>query len=165
MKTEHRRIRHPVSQRRGRRLFHQVQDRQQARQLSLGAISKVTLADAQAAAKRHFALIADKKFNPSTKGARATAKASDTIKSLISDFMDYLKTSKKPNGEKRSSSYLKESKRALRVCCKGLHRFSASNIDRKFVAKELSKFRTERGPIASDRSRAAKRGSFPGKSR
>jgi len=56
------------SRRQGRRLFHQGQDRQ----LSLGAISKVTLADAQAAAKRHFALIADKKINPSTKGARAT---------------------------------------------------------------------------------------------
>ena len=49
--------------------------------LSLGKVSKVTLADAQAAARRHFSGVADK-VNPSTERAKAVAKASDTIEKL-----------------------------------------------------------------------------------
>ena len=57
--------------------------------LSLGKVGKVSLADAQAAARKHFAAIADK-IDPSVERARAAAKASDTIEPLIDDFMRYL---------------------------------------------------------------------------
>ena len=58
--------------------------------LSLGKVSKVTLADAQAAAQRHFAVIADK-IDPSIERAKAVAKVSDTIEPLIDDFVGYLR--------------------------------------------------------------------------
>ena len=70
--------------------------------LSLGKVSKVTLADAQATAKRHFAMIAEK-VDPAIERARAVAKASDTIEPLIGDFVRYLRR----NG--RADSYLAES--------------------------------------------------------
>ena len=58
--------------------------------LSLGKVSKVLLADAQAAAKRHFAVLADK-INPSVERAKAVDKVSDTIEPLIDDFAGYLR--------------------------------------------------------------------------
>ena len=121
--------------------------------LSLGKVGKVSLADAQAAARKHFAAIAEK-IDPSVERARMAAKASDSIGPLIDDFMRYLAISRKRNGEKRSPSYLKENARTLRVYCKGLHRLSATDINRAMVATVLATIRTERGPIAADRSRA-----------
>ncbi len=116
--------------------------------LSLGAISKVTLADAQAAAKRHFALITDKKINPSTERARATGKASDTIEPLLDGFIAYLRR----NG--RAESYLGDVERSLRRYFRPLHRFAAADINRAMIAKELARIRTECGPTTADRARA-----------
>jgi integrase len=121
--------------------------------LSLGKVGKVTLADAQAGARKHFAAIAEK-IDPSVERARMAAKASDSTGPLIDDFMRYLEISKKRNGKKRSLSYLKENERTLRVYCKGLHRLSAGDINRAMVAKIVATVRDERGPIAADRSRA-----------
>ena len=115
--------------------------------LSLGKVSKVTLADAQAAAQRHFAVIADK-INPSTERAKAVAKVSDTIEPLIDDFIGYLRR----NG--RADTYLVEVERSLRRYFRPLHRFDAADINRAMVAKVLATIRTDRGPIAADRSRA-----------
>ena len=115
--------------------------------LSLGKVGKVSLADAQAAARKHFAAIAEK-IDPSVERAKAAAKASDTIGPLIDDFMRYLAATDAP------MTYLKEIERTLRPYFKGLHRFNATDINRAMVAKVLATIRTERGPIAADRSRA-----------
>ena len=104
-------------------------------------------ADAQAAAKRHFAVIADK-IDPSIERAKAVAKVSDTIEPLIDDFVGYLRR----NG--RADSYLAEVERSLRRYFSPLHRFNAADINRAMVAKLLATIRTDRGPIAADRSRA-----------
>jgi integrase len=117
------------------------------RRLSLGKVSKVTLADAQAAARRHFAVIADK-IDPSIERAKAVAKVSDTIEPLIDDFVSYLRR----NG--RADTYLAEVERSLRRYFSPLHRFNAGDINRAMVAKLLATIRTDRGPIAADRSRA-----------
>ena len=115
--------------------------------MSLGKVSKVTLADAQAAARRHFAVIADK-INPSIERAKAVAKVSDTIEPLIDDFVSYLRR----NG--RADTYLAEVERSLRRYFSPLHRFNAGDINRAMIAKLLATIRTDRGPIAADRSRA-----------
>jgi integrase len=115
--------------------------------LSLGKVTKVTLAAAQAAAKKQFAAIAEK-VDPAVERAKAVSKASNTITPLIPDFIDYLTR----NG--RSLSYLAENTRSLNQYFKTLHRFSAADINRAMVAKELSKIRADRGPISADRSRA-----------
>ena len=115
--------------------------------LSLGKVSKITLADAQAAARRHFAVLADK-IDPSIERARAVAKVSDTIEPLIGDFVGYLRR----NG--RADSYLAEVERSLRRYFSPLHRFNAADINRAMIAKSLATIRTDRGPIAADRSRA-----------
>lgn len=115
--------------------------------LSLGKVSKVTLSDAQAAARRHFAVVADK-INPSVERAKAVDKVSDTIEPLIDDFVGYLRR----NG--RADTYLAEVERSLRRYFSPLHRFSAADINRPMVAKLLATIRTDRGPIAADRSRA-----------
>jgi integrase len=115
--------------------------------LSLGKVNKVTLESARAAAKKQFAAIAEK-IDPSVERAKAVAKISGTIEPLIDDFVAYLAR----NG--RSPSYLAENERSLRRYFKALHRFAATDINRAMVAKELSKIRSERGPISSDRSRA-----------
>ena len=115
--------------------------------LSLGQVAKVTLNEARAAAKRQFAAIAQK-IDPSVERAKAVAKASDSMEPLIVDFVDYLAR----NG--RSASYLAENTRSLNRYFKALHRFSAADISRAIVAKELSRIRADRGPISADRSRA-----------
>ena len=91
--------------------------------LSLGKVSKVTLTDAQAAARRHFAVIADK-INPSVERAKAVDKVSDTIEPLIDDFVGYLRR----NG--RADTYLAEVERSLRRYFSPLHRFNAADISR-----------------------------------
>ena len=96
--------------------------------LSLGKVSKITLADAQAAAKRHFAVLADK-IDPSIERARAVAKVSDTIEPLIDDFVGYLRR----NG--RADTYLAEVERSLRRYFSPLHRFNAADINRAMIAK------------------------------
>ena len=115
--------------------------------LSLGKVSKVLLADAQAAAKRHFAVLADK-INPSVERAKAVDKVSDTIEPLIDDFAGYLRR------KGRADTYLAEVERSLRRYFAPLHRFHASDIHRSMIAKSLAAIRTDRGPIAADRSRA-----------
>jgi integrase len=102
---------------------------------------------AKIAAKKHFADIAEKR-DPAIERAKAVAKVSGTIEPLIDDFLDYLGR----NG--RSQSYLAENTRSLKRYFKPLHRFSPIDISRAMVAKELSKIRADRGPIAADRSRA-----------
>lgn len=115
--------------------------------LSLGKVAKVTLEAARVAAKKQFAGIAEK-LDPSVERAKATAKVSGTIEPLIDDFVEYLRR----NG--RSESYLAENMRSLTRYFKALHRFGAADINRAMVAKELSRIRADRGPIAADRSRA-----------
>jgi integrase len=115
--------------------------------LSLGKVSKVLLPDAQAAARRHFAVLADK-INPSVERAKAIDKVSDTIEPLIDDFAGYLRR------KGRADTYLAEVERSLRRYFSPLHRFHASDIGRPMVAKLLATIRTDRGPIAADRSRA-----------
>jgi integrase len=115
--------------------------------LSLGKVSKVTLADAQAAARRHFAVVADR-INPSVERAKAVEKVSDTIEPLIDDFVGYLRR------KGRADTYLAEVERSLRRYFSQLHRFNAADIGRPMVAKLLATIRTDRGPIAADRSRA-----------
>lgn len=115
--------------------------------LSLGKVAKITLGDAQSAAKRHFAVIADR-IDPSIERAKPVAKVSDTIEPLIGDFVGYLRR----NG--RADSYLAEVERSLRRYFSPLHRFNAADINRAMVAKLLATIRTDRGPIAADRSRA-----------
>jgi integrase len=115
--------------------------------LSLGKVAKISLADAQTAAKAQFAMVA-KRINPAVERARAVAATRDTIEPLIDDFIGYLER----NG--RAPSYLAENKRSLKKYFKSLHRFAAKDVNRAMVAKELSRLRAERGPIAADRSRA-----------
>jgi integrase len=115
--------------------------------LSLGKVGKVTLADAQAAARRHFSSIADK-VDPSIERARAVAAISDTIEPLIDDFLAYMVR------KGRSASHRVEVERSLRRYFAALHRFNAADIDRAMVAKLLATIRTDRGVIAADRSRA-----------
>ena len=115
--------------------------------LSLGKVAKITLADAQSRSQRHFAVMADK-IDPSIERAKAVAKVSDTIEPLIGDFVGYLRR----NG--RADSYLAEVERSLRRYFSPLHRFNAADINRSMVAKLLATIRTDRGPIAADRSRA-----------
>lgn len=115
--------------------------------LSLGKVAKITLDAARVAARKQFAGIAER-LNPSVERAKAVAKVSNTIEPLIPDFVDYLTR----NG--RSQSYLAENTRSLKQYFKALHRFSAADINRAMVAKELAKIRAERGPISADRSRA-----------
>ena len=73
---------------------------------------------------------------------------SDTIEPLIDDFVSYLRR----NG--RADTYLAEVERSLRRYFSPLHRFNAGDINRAMVAKLLATIRTDRGPIAADRSRA-----------
>ena len=115
--------------------------------LSLGAVGKVTLADAQAAARRHFAMVADK-ISPSTERAKAIAKVSDTIEPLIDDFLAYMVRAG------RSVSHRVEVERSLRRYFEPLHRFCAGDINRAMVAKLLVDDQGRHGPIAADRSRA-----------
>jgi integrase len=117
------------------------------RRLSYEKVSKVTLADARAWAKRQHASVAER-IDPAVVRARAVAKASDSIEPLMDDFIAYLGD----NG--RSASYLQENERSLKRYFKPLHRFSAADINRAMVARELARIRSERGPIAGDRSRA-----------
>ena len=86
-------------------------------------VAKVSLADAQTAAKTQFAMVA-KRINPAVERARAVAATRDTIEPLLKKYF------------------------------KSLHRFAAKDVNRAMVAKELSRLRAERGPIAADRSRA-----------
>ena len=74
--------------------------------LSLGKVAKITLADAQSAARRHFALLADK-VDPSIERAKAVAKVNDTIEPLIGDFVGYLRR------KGRSESYQGEVERSF----------------------------------------------------
>jgi hypothetical protein len=73
--------------------------------LSLGKVSKVTLADAQATARAHFALVASK-VNPSTERAKAVAKVNDTLADRIDGFRDYLRDKKE-----RSAGHIHEVER------------------------------------------------------
>ena len=98
-------------------------------------------------APRHFAAIAEK-IDPSVERAKAAAKASDTIEPLLDDFIAYLRR------DGRAESYLREVERSLRRYFRPLHRLNAADINRAMVAKPLATIRTERGPIAADRSRA-----------
>jgi integrase len=116
--------------------------------LSLGKVSKVTLADAQATARAHFALVASK-VNPSTERAKAVAKVNDTLADRIDGFRDYLRDKKE-----RSAGHIHEVERSLRRYFVALHRFNPADVDRAMVTKELSRIRTENGPIAADRSRS-----------
>ena len=75
--------------------------------LSLGKVARSRSADAQAAAKRHFAVLADK-INPSVERAKAVDKVSDTIEPLIDDFAGYLRR------KGRADTYLAEVERSLR---------------------------------------------------
>ena len=115
--------------------------------LSLGKVGKVTLVDAQAAARRHFASIADK-IDPSIERAKAAAKVNDTIVPLIDDFAGYMVRAG------RSVSHLTDVERSLRRYFQPLHCFGAGDINRAMVAKLLSTIRTDHGPIAADRARA-----------
>jgi integrase len=123
------------------------------RRLSLGKLSKITLDAARTAARKQFAMLAER-LDPNTERAKRVAKVTDTIEPLIDAFLDWLAKSKKRNGEKRSTTYLSENTRTLKVYCKGLHRYSADDINRKMIAEQLAKIRIERGPISGDRSRA-----------
>jgi Arm DNA-binding domain len=116
--------------------------------LSLGKVSKVTLADAQADARTHFAMVA-RKVNPSTERAKAVVKVNDTIADHINGFRNYLRDEKV-----RSASHIHEVERSLRRYFVALHRFNPVDVDRAMVTKELSRIRTENGPIAADRSRS-----------
>ena len=124
--------------------------------LSLGAVGKITLADAQAAARRHFAMVADK-ISPSTERAKAIAKVSDTIEPLIDDFLAYMVRAG------RSVSHRIEVERSLRRYFEPLHHFSAGDINRAMVAKLLSTIRADHGPIAADRAVRTCRNSSPGR--
>jgi len=115
--------------------------------LSLGKITQVKLDAARDAARKQFALLAER-MDPGTERAKAVAKVTGTIEPLIDDFKAFLER----NG--RSPSYLAENERSLRRYFKALHRFAPADINRSMVAKELSKIRADRGPIAADRSRA-----------
>ena len=116
--------------------------------LSLGKVSKVTLADPQAAARAHFAMVA-RKVNPSTERAKAVVKVNDTIADHINGFRNYLRDEKE-----RSASHIHEVERSLRRYFVALHRFNPVDGDRAMVTKELSRIRTENGPIAADHSRS-----------
>jgi integrase len=115
--------------------------------LSLGKVGKVTLADAQSAARGHFALLAGK-VDPSLERARTVAKARDTIEPLVDDFLAYMVR------KGRSASHRVEVERSLRRRFQPLHRYNAADIDRAMVAKLLSTIRTDHGVIAADRARA-----------
>lgn len=115
--------------------------------LSLGKVNKVTLEDARKEAKKQFALVTSR-VDPAVERAKAAAAVSDTIEPLIDDFLAYLGR----NG--RAKTYVTENNRSLKAYFKPLHRFATNDISRGMVAKELSRLRAERGPIAADRSRA-----------
>lgn len=115
--------------------------------LSLGRTSKVTLSDAQAAARRHFATIAEK-VNPALARAQAVAKASDSIAPLLDGFIAH----QRRNG--RAESYLRDVERSLRHYFRALHRFAPDDITRGMIAKELARLRTESGSTTADRARA-----------
>lgn len=115
--------------------------------LSLGKVAKITLDDAKAAAKREFAKVADK-VNPAVERAKAAAKQADTIALSIDAFVEHLRR------EGRAGTHIAAVERTLRRYLQPLHRFAVADIDRAIVASALTKIRTERGPIAADRSRA-----------
>ena len=105
------------------------------------------MVDAQAAARKHFALLAGK-VDPSLERAKTIAKASDTIEPLIRDFAAYLVR------KGRSASHRVDVERSMRRYFQPLHRYSAADINRAMVAKLLATIRADHGPIAADRARA-----------
>jgi integrase len=117
------------------------------RRLSLDRVSRITLADARAWARKQFLAVAEK-TDPAVARAQALRKTANTIEPLIDNFLGYLAA------KGRAPSYIVENTRSLRKYFKALHRFGPDDISRTMVAEELRKIRNENGPIAADRSRA-----------
>jgi integrase len=117
------------------------------RRLSLGKVSRVSLADARIWAREQFTAVA-KRIDPAIARARTAAEATSTIEPLVDVFLEYLRA----NG--RAESYLADNTRSLKKYFRALHPYAANDITRAMVSKELARIRIENGPIAADRSRS-----------
>ena len=123
---------------------------------SLGKISKVSLADAQAAARDYFAMVA-RKINPSVERAKAVVKVNDTVEGYIDDFIKYLRDDKK-----RSAAHVDGVTRTLRKYAAALHAFNPADVDRAMVAKQLKRIKNESGASTADHCRSHLSGFFLG---
>lgn len=115
--------------------------------LGLGKVSQVRLADAKTEAQQHFAHIA-KKVDPRLERKETVAKSSNSVGSLVPRFIKWLEDAG------RSKTYLDENRRSLERYFKALHSYGVAQVKRAHVATELSRISSERGKVASARSRA-----------
>jgi integrase len=130
------------------------------RKKTLGKFGKLTLEAAQTQAALDFAQIAIG-VDPIIFKAKAVGKASNenTVGKLVAPFVAYQRM------KGRVESYIEEIERSLgsknpdgstdaEGYFKALHRFNPDDVTRAMVAAELREIAEDRGPIASNRSRA-----------
>jgi integrase len=130
------------------------------RRKTLGKFDKIKLEAAKTQAALDFAAIANG-VDPIIVKAKAVSKASDenTVGKLVGPFIAYQRT------QGRVESYIEEMERSLgsknpdgstdaEGYFKALHRFRPDDVTRADVAAALREIAEDRGPIASNRSRA-----------
>lgn len=113
----------------------------------MGTVAKVTLEDAQKAARKHFAKI-EEGIDPTIERAAAARKSTTTIGLLVPKFLAYLEAIP------RAPTYIDENRRSLERKFVALHRFNPDDVKRATVAEELEKIIKISGKIASRNSRA-----------
>jgi integrase len=116
------------------------------RWLKIGAVEKISLAEATKKAKGFFGSVADN-IDPANTKAKAVAALSTTFGPAIDVYLEQLKTNKVSDG------YYKRNEAHLRRSFKALHTISLNAIDRATVSRELNVIK-KRGPVVANRARS-----------
>jgi integrase len=125
----------------------------QRRKLPLGKVSKVLLADAQRAARQHFATVSEN-VDPIIERAKAAVASGVLMPSLFDDFESHLRNKRRSDDYiTRTMDYLRGTERSPYF--KPLHVIPVGEINRATIAREMSRIEKHNGPIAMTRARAA----------
>jgi integrase len=131
----------------GRRswIFQYRDEHKRTRRIALGDVSAVSLDAARAAARQHAATVTQG-GNPSVQ--RKTRRRNASLLDVVDAYLSDVKARQRPR------SY-KETERNLRRHAAPLHHERVESIQRRDVSALLERIKSESGPIAANRVRAA----------